>query len=76
MKKFTIILLGINSVLITLGVLALVSNNIEAKHSNIVTSDIVYEGHSYIIFEDAKTFEIIHNPDCECYKIDCHEEDI
>lgn len=76
MKDFFIILVGINSVLITWGVLATASINIKAKHSDIVTSDIVYEGHSYIIFEDDKTFEVIHNPDCECYKIDCHEEDI
>lgn len=36
------------------------------EDDNIISSEITYNNHSYIIFENNKTFNIIHSPECWC----------
>ena len=65
MKKF-IIAIGAVLLLTVSSCQNLSSNIIYPKGLEDRTKKIEYSGHSYIVFSDGYSFDVVHDPDCEC----------
>lgn len=39
----------------------------EGEEFDVTISEVTHDGHSYILFEG---YGVVHNPDCECKKMD------
>ena len=65
MKKF-IIAIGAVLLLTVSSCQNLSSNIIPKGLEDGVAKKIEYSGHSYIVFSDGHSFDVVHDPDCEC----------